>query len=222
MQHIVPILSITAVTHDVLKITTEKPVNYSFVPGQATMVSIHKIGWIGEERSFTFTCLPESDFLEFTIKTYTDHEGVTNELRDLVVGDELIVHDIFGAIKYVGEGVFIAGGAGVTPFIAILRQLYSTHAIGANTLLFANKTKADIILEAELKKILGDNCINILSDEAVKGYEHGQITEAFLKQYGGGIHHYFYLCGPPPMVEAIEKFLLHMQVDAKHIIKEQF
>jgi predicted ferric reductase len=30
---------------------------------------------------------------------------------------------MFGAIEYKGEGVFIAGGAGVTPFIAILRQL---------------------------------------------------------------------------------------------------
>jgi ferredoxin-NADP reductase len=118
--------------------------------------------------------------------------------------------------------VFIAGGAGVTPFLAILRQLYAKHAISGNTLLFANKTKADIILEAELKEILGDNCIHILSDEAVKGYEHGQITEAFLRQFGGGIHHYFYLCGPPPMVEAVEKFLLHLQVDTKHIIKEQF
>jgi len=222
MQHIVPILSTSAVTHDVLKIITEKPVNYTFTPGQATMVSIHKIGWIGEERPFTFTSQPENECLEFTIKTYPDHEGVTNELRELVEGDELIVHDVFGAIKYVGEGVFIAGGAGVTPFIAILRQLYAKHAISGNKLLFANKTKGDIILEEELKMMLGKNCIHILSDEAVKGYEHGQITEAFLKQYGGGMDRTFYLCGPPPMVEAVEKILIHLQVDAKHIIKEKF
>jgi predicted ferric reductase len=38
-------------------------------------------------------------------------------------GDELIIRDVWGAIEYKGEGVFIAGGAGVTPFIAILRQL---------------------------------------------------------------------------------------------------
>jgi predicted ferric reductase len=36
---------------------------------------------------------------------------------------ELIIRDVWGAIEYKGEGVFIAGGAGVTPFIAILRQL---------------------------------------------------------------------------------------------------
>ncbi|MBK9248306.1 MAG: flavodoxin reductase [Ignavibacteria bacterium] len=222
MQHIVTISSIRALTHDVLKIVTEKPANYSFAPGQATMVSIHKIGWIGEERPFTFTCLPGEDYLEFIIKTYIEHEGVTNELRDLTVGDELIVHDVFGAIKYEGEGVFIAGGAGVTPFIAILRQLESNHAIGNNKLLFANKTQDDIILEEELKKILHNNCINVLSDEAVKGYEHGQITEACLKHFCNQPHQYFYLCGPPPMIDAIEKYLLHLQVDEKYIVKEKF
>jgi predicted ferric reductase len=44
-------------------------------------------------------------------------------IRKLKHGDELIIRDVWGAIEYKGEGVFIAGGAGVTPFIAILRQL---------------------------------------------------------------------------------------------------
>jgi predicted ferric reductase len=42
-------------------------------------------------------------------------------IRKLKHGDELIIRDVWGAIEYKGEGVFIAGGAGVTPFIAILR-----------------------------------------------------------------------------------------------------
>jgi predicted ferric reductase len=45
------------------------------------------------------------------------------KIRKLKHGDELIIRDVWGAIEYKGEGVFIAGGAGVTPFIAILRQL---------------------------------------------------------------------------------------------------
>lgn len=49
--------------------------------------------------------------------------GVTNELLSLKAGDNLIVNDIFGAIHYKGEGTFIAGGAGVTPFISIFRDL---------------------------------------------------------------------------------------------------
>ena len=101
-----------------------------------------------EKRPFTFTCLPDDDYLEFTIKTYPSHKGVTNELLQLKQNDELILHDVFGAIAYKGEGVFIAGGAGVTPFISIFRFLRSKNEVGGNKLIFANKAKADIILEA--------------------------------------------------------------------------
>ena len=103
-----------------------------------------------EKRPFTFTCLPNDDYLEFTIKTYPSHKGVTNELLQLKQEDELILHDVFGAIAYKGEGVFIAGGAGVTPFISIFRFLRSKNEIGGNKLIFANKRKADIILKARI------------------------------------------------------------------------
>ena len=68
---------------------------------------------------------------------------VTNELGKLVVGDELILHSVFGAINYFGEGLFIAGGAGVTPFIAIFRQLKRQDILGNNTLLFGEWGKVN-------------------------------------------------------------------------------
>ena len=221
-QHIVKIKSIDKVTHDVLKIVTEKPQRYTFTSGQATDVSINKNGWEDEKRPFTFTCLPNNDYLEFTIKTYPSHKGVTNQILQLKKGDKLILHDVFGAIAFKGEGVFIAGGAGVTPFISILRYLQSKNKIDNNKLIFANKTKADIILEKEFTKLLGANFINILSDEKVHGYANGQISEDFIKANSGGVNKIFYVCGPPPMMEAIEKQLAHLQVDEKSIIKEAF
>lgn len=221
-QHIVKIKSIDKVTHDVLKIVTEKPQRYTFTSGQATDVSINKNGWEDEKRPFTFTCLPNNDYLEFTIKTYPSHKGVTNQILQLKKGDELILHDVFGAIAFKGEGVFIAGGAGVTPFISILRYLQSKNKIDNNKLIFANKTKADIILKKEFTKLLGANFINILSDEKVYGYANGQISEDFIKANSGGVNKIFYVCGPPPMMEAIEKQLAHLQVDEKSIIKEAF
>lgn len=221
-QHIVKIETIDKVTHDVLKIVTEKPKKYAFTPGQATEISINKNGWKNKKNPFTFTCLPEDNYLEFTIKTYPSHKGVTNQLLHLKINDELILHEVFGAINYKGEGVFIAGGAGVTPFISIFRNLESENKIGNNKLIFANKTKDDIILEDELKKLLGTNFINILSDEKVDGYANGQITKDFIKANCGGTNKLFYLCGPPPMMEAIEKQLADLNVDNKSIVKEAF
>lgn len=221
-QYIVKIKSLDKVTHDTLKIVTEKPEQYIFTPGQATEISINKKDWQNEKRPFTFTCLPDNDFLEFTIKTYPEHKGVTNELLQLNKNDELILHDVFGAIAYKGEGVFIAGGAGVTPFISIFRFLHSRNEVGNNKLIFANKAKADIILEQEFKNLLGKNFINILSDEKVNGYAYGYITEEFLKPNITDLKKKFYLCGPEAMMEAVEKQLSNLGVDAKSIIKEEF
>lgn len=221
-QHLVKIKSIKHITHDVLQIVTEKPKQYIFAPGQATEVSINKIGWKDEKRPFTFTCLPDNDYLEFTTKTYPLHKSVTNQLLQIKINDKLILHEVFGAISYKGEGVFIAGGAGVTPFISILRYLHSKNEIGNNKLIFANKTKADIILEQEFKKLLGNNFINILSEEKSNEYAYGRITEDFIKAKSGGINKIFYVCGPPPLMESIEKQLINLKVAEKHIVKEEF
>ncbi|MDD2279144.1 MAG: FAD-binding oxidoreductase [Bacteroidales bacterium] len=220
---IIKVKSVAKATHDVLRIITEKPPHYQYEPGQATELAINKPEWQNEKRPFTFTSLPQDDnYLEFTIKTYPQHKGVTNELLKLNEGDELIIDDPWGTIGYKGEGVFIAGGAGITPFISIFRHLKSINKIGGNKLIFANKAKADIINENEFQKMLGDNFINILSDEKIDGYAHGFITEDFLKQVISDTSKHFYVCGPPVMMDIVEKQLKHLNVDEKQIVKEGF
>ncbi len=221
-EYKIQVKSVDHVTHDVLKIKMDKPLQYNFNPGQATEVSINKDGWRNEARPFTFTSLPGDNYLELTIKTYPSHKGVTNELLRLKTNDELIIKDSWGTIGYKGEGTFIAGGAGVTPFISILRHLHSKNEIGNNTLIFANKAKSDIIHQHEFEAMLGKNFINILSDEKTDNYAHGYITEEFLKNNITDFNKYVYVCGPPPMMDAMEKLLLNLKIDKNFIIKEEF
>jgi ferredoxin-NADP reductase len=221
-QYFLKIKSVEKATHDVLRITTEKPQDYTFEPGQATDVTINKDGWQKEKRPFTFTCLPGDDHLEFTIKTYPSHKGVTNELLGLKSGDELIITDPWGTIHYKGEGVFIAGGAGITPFISIFRHLHTKNEIGNNKLIFANKTEGDIINKDEFKQIMGDNFINILSAEKTDRYAHGYISEVFLKKSVSNLNGYFYICGPDAMMDIIEKQLKNLGVAKELIVKEEF
>lgn len=222
MTQPVKIISIAHLTHDVLKVVAEKPAGLAYHAGQAVDVSINKPGWEQELRAFTFTSLPADEHIEFTIKTYPSHNGVTNEFLSLAAGDELVIGDVFGDIAYKGEGIFIAGGAGVTPFIAILKQLEKEGKIGNNKLLFANKTKADIILENTLNKILGSNFINILSDEKQEGYEHGFITAELIKKHKNNNAKYFYFCGPPPMMQAVGKHFAALGIPEEYIVKEAF
>ncbi len=135
-EHILKIISTEPVTHNVKHFRVEKPESYHFTPGQATEVAVNKPEWKNERRPFTFTSLNEWDHLEFTIKIYPERNGVTNQLGMLKAGDELLLHDVWGAIHYKGEGTFIAGGAGVTPFIAIFRQLRKDKKLGNNKLIF--------------------------------------------------------------------------------------
>lgn len=221
-KQVVGITSIQHITHDVLQIVTEKPDHFNFIPGQATEISVNKNGWMAEKRPFTFTSLPENDFLEFNIKTYPSLNSVTNKLLILKQGDELILHEVFGAIAFKGEGVFLAGGAGVTPFISILRNLRRRNEIDGNKLLFANKTKADIILEQEFNDLLGGNFVNILAHGILDGYEHGLITKDFLHRHIPETGKKVYLCGPPPMMHAVEKQLADLGFEDHQIIKETF
>lgn len=88
-------------------------------------------------------------------------------------------------------------------------------------LVFANKTKKDIILESELKSLLGTSVINILSHEKAEGYSHGYITEDFLKANIPAHYKNYYLCGPPPMMDAVLKQLSNLGVRESLITMEK-
>lgn len=206
-QHIVKVILVENITHDVCRIRVEKPDNYQFTPGQATEVAVNEGKWKEERRPFTFTSLNEDPFLEFSIKVYSDHEGVTQKIGSLKVGDELILHDVWGAIHYKGPGTFIAGGAGVTPFIAIFRQLNKDGKVDGNQLIFSNKTENDIILKSEFEKILGIQFINTLTQEESPGYDHGMIDKTYLQEKISDFKQNFYICGPDAMVQAIQSYL---------------
>jgi hypothetical protein len=220
-QHIVKILSVHPVTHDVRAYRIEKPSGYHFEPGQATDVSINKEGLQEEKRPFTFTSLNEYPYLEFTIKSYRDHPGVTNQLYQLKAEDELIIHDVWGAIQYRGEGCFIAGGAGITPFVAIFRQLYQDKAVGANKLLFSNKTTGDIIYHAEFDQILGKNAVYVLTSENNPAYRKGPIDKAFLQREIKDFTQPFYVCGPDKMVADLTKTLTELGAAPEAVVFEK-
>jgi len=223
--YIVKVLKTDFLTHNVKRFKVEKPVGYTFIPGQATEISINKTDLENELRPFTFTSLPDADHLEFIIKIYTGHQGMTEKLKDVHEGDELIVHEVFGTIRYEGPGMFIAGGAGITPFIAILRNLFfnelgKQNQMLGNRLLFANRTEQDIILGSELKLILADHYHDVI-EVSVSGGPGKRIDLELLRQYISPSTHYYYVCGPDKFTEAIVGSLTTLGIPKTQIILEQ-
>jgi ferredoxin-NADP reductase len=217
----VQILTIEQVTHDVKSYRVQKPEGVTFKPGQATEIFLDKEDWREEGRPFTFTSIPEDDYLEFTIKRYPSHQGVTNEIHQLEEGDFLILNEIFGAIHYKGQGLFVAAGAGVTPFISIFRQLKHKGELKGNKLLFGNKTSADIIREKELKEMLGDDFTNVLSDEKKDPYLTGFISRELIVDQLTTPGMNVYVCGPPPMMESVMDHLSALEIPEDNIITEE-
>ena len=220
-SHTLTIQKISPVTHDVNAYFLKRPDNFEFEPGQATDVCIELPDWKDEQRPFTFTNLPDSDQLEFVIKSYTDHKGVTNKLLDLKPGNALTIGDAWGAISYNGPGVFLAGGAGITPFIAILRNLYKQGKIAGNRLIFGNKSQKDIILKAEFEKMLGNNFRNILSEEKTDGFDHGFITKEYLEEQIDSFDQHFYVCGPEPFNDSVIKALNELGAKTERVVFEK-
>ncbi|MDC6405664.1 MULTISPECIES: flavodoxin reductase [Maribacter] len=222
MAHKINIQDIGFIRHNVLQIQTDRPSGYDFTPGQACEMSIDQPKWKEEKRPFTFTSLPDDGFLQFTIKVYPDHDGVTDQLQTLEQGDSLLISDSWGAISYQGPGIFLAGGAGVTPFIAIIKDLARKGNLEGNKLIFGNQRERDIILQSDFERWLGKDFINILSDEHSSKFPHGNIDKEFIKNHTENLDKKFYLCGPPPMMDSVYNALLELDVPKKNIITEDF
>ena len=208
------------VTHDVKRFILEKPEGYEIEPGFATEVTIDVLGFENEKRPFTFTSLNDDKVLEFTIKRYDNHDGITKKLHSLNPGDSLLLDDPFETIKYAGRGVFIAGGAGITPFIAILRDLKEKNELTGSKLIFSNKTYKDIILEKEFKNMFRDtpeNLVLTLTDEVNSNYENRRIDKDFLMEKINDLDQNFYICGPPKMGEELKSILSDIGANVENI-----
>jgi ferredoxin-NADP reductase len=220
-SYVVKVLNAFYITHDVKCFVVEKPEGYQFIPGQATEVAVNRPECLNLRRPFTFTCLQSQPYLEFMIKIYNDHKGVTNLLGGINTGAELVLHEVFGAIQYKGPGVFLAGGAGITPFISIFRDLYVKKQLQGNRLIYSNKTSDDVIMGKELRKMLKDNFINIITRENIIGYTGKRIDRHFLIENIVNFDQHFYICGTADFVKSISGHLIELGVNANSLVIEE-
>jgi ferredoxin-NADP reductase len=221
MHYNVNLLMSQFVTHDVKRFIISKPPGFSVVPGQGVELAINRPGLSGEGRPFTPTGLAGDRVLEFTIKGYADHAGVTQALHQLEPGADLLMSEPFGTISYQGPGVFIAGGAGITPFIAILRDMARRNELGRQTLIFSNKTPRDVICEKELRHLLGDRCMLLCTGVEAPGYIHRRVDRAFLEEKITDVDQRFYVCGPPPFMDAVNAALTDLGAHAESLVFER-
>ncbi|MEM8653520.1 MAG: FAD-binding oxidoreductase [Pseudomonadota bacterium] len=220
MPHSLTLRTVAPVTHDTRRYVFGRPADFDFAPGQAAELAICQDGWRDEARPFTFTSLQGDDEIEFVIKSYPSHKGMTEELADVEPGTVFEMDGPFGAIQDRGPGVFLAAGAGITPFIAILRARAQKGDLDDCHLIFSNKRERDIILRDEWRKMDGLRVDHVLEEEKAEGTHHGQVDAGFLRDRVQDTGQMFYICGPQPYVDAVRDALDELGIESDHIVTE--
>jgi propane monooxygenase reductase subunit len=232
-EAVAEVVSNDPVTHDMqhLVLRLIEPGEIKFFPGQYVDITIPGTD---ETRSFSManTSSRDGGRLEFVIKVYPD--GLFSHFLDttLQVGDRLELSGPFGVFT-LREGeddlVFIGGGAGMAPILALLRSMAERGINRKATYYYGARGRRDLCFEAELRalegKLPGFRYIPALSEPAPgdgwKG-ETGLITEVVKRHVDGLAGAHAYVCGPPPMVEAALPLLATLGVAEKRIYYDKF
>lgn len=220
MSHVIELLHTTQLTPDTKQYVFSRPDDYGFTPGQATELALEMDGWRDEGRPFTFTGHPDAPVLVFTIKSYFDHDGVTKKLWSLNPGQTVNIGDAWGAIEPKGAGVFLAGGAGITPFIAVLDELERSNSLKGSQLIFANATHRDIILRPRFEQMDGLET-KFITDDGDHADRAGRLDGAAIDALVSDFSQRFYVCGPPKMEDSIVEHLKWKGVSEERIVREE-
>ena len=153
--------------------------------------------------------------LVLLIKHYPQGQ-MTQYLKSLKAGDEMqfkgpIPKHPYKANQFEEIGM-VAGGSGITPMWQLIQEISSNPADRTKvTLLYGNKTEADILLREKFDEISKDDRFKIVYflDEASKNMkaEKGFITKEHMQKYLPGADKgekaKIFVCGPPPMLKAV-------------------
>jgi predicted ferric reductase len=205
-----------------------------YLPGQFHFLTFFRDPALPvEEHHWTISSSPaRKDFISSTIKELGDFTSTIGKTKP---GDTVSVHGPFGRFSCVlhpeeRDLVFVAGGIGITPLMAMLRHMRDSADTRSVVLLYANRNQDQIVFREELDRMAeGDRprltVAHILSGPG-EGWtgETGHVDRERIEKYCGRIldGKVFYLCCPPQMARDLITALRGMGVPRKRIRQEIF
>ncbi|MDT8991196.1 fatty acid desaturase [Curvibacter sp. APW13] len=219
-----------ALTHDIqcLRVRLDAPLHYK--PGQFAQLSLDALP--GQTRSYSFANPPDAQgVVEFFVRQVPGGAFTGHVHGNDLLGQRAHVQGPLGQF-WLRESdaplLFVAGGSGLAPVLAMLRALQQQGSARSVTVLFGARTQADLYGMDELRAMAAGwagafRLVPVLSEaQADAGWAGGRglVTEQLPQVVEPGMH--AYLCGPPAMVDAAHAALVGLGLARAHIHADRF
>lgn len=206
---------------------------FTFEPGQFCWINTGKTPFHKDRHPISISSAAYEEPgkpVEFTIRNLGDWSGtVVPALRP---GDRLWLdgpHGVFSADRHQGMGyVLFGGGIGIAPMRSICLTFAERGDARPVILFYAARDEASLIFLEEfeqLKTRMNLTVIAVLA-EAGDGWrgERGFVTEELVKKHLPKHHrrYQYFICGPPAMMDVVEKMLPKFGVPLENIQSEHF
>ncbi len=198
----------------------------AFLPGQYVNISVPGTD---QKRSYSFSNAPDDDVLTFLVKL-TPGGAMSEYLTTrAAVGDTISFTGPNGSffLRETDRPVLLlAGGTGLAPVLSMLRSMGAGSSIPRAHLIYGVSTDEDLValdqidaLAAQLPGLTWDHCVSDPNSTAEhKGYVTALIEPHHLNEGDVAV----YLCGPPPMVEAVRSHVAEAGVEPAGFYYEKF
>jgi propane monooxygenase reductase subunit len=230
-QATVEVVAKDRVTHDMVQLVVRlvEPADLKYFPGQYLDFEVP-----GRDATRSFSMATTSaagGLLEFVIKIYPDglFSGVLD--NEIAVGDRLAVTGPFGVFT-LRDGncplVFLGGGAGIAPILALLRTMAERGIDRRAVFYYGARSRRDLCFEKEIAELAtrlpGFEFVPALSEPDGEPWdgEVGLITDVVRRRESDLSGADAYVCGPPPMVEAALELLPALGVADKRVFYDKF
>ncbi len=201
-----------------------------FESGQFVWLTLRHSPFAMKEHPFSISSSPTlRGRLEFTIKELGDF---TRTIKDVAPGETAYVDGPFGAFsvdRHDAPGyVFIAGGIGIAPIASMLRAL-ADRRDARPLILFSGHSSWDraTLRESveELKERLDLRIVHVLEEphegwDGETGYLNAQMLDRHLPSERTDFE--YFICGPVPMIEAVERSLHELGIPMSKYHTELF
>lgn len=221
-------------SHDIVWIGLKlgEGVDLPFIAGQYVEVKIP--GTEDTWRSFSMANSPgEKNRVDLVIKIIPGGAFGTALKEGFSIGDPVEVRGPFGtfAARWSHRPmIMIAGGSGMAPILAILKDLAANRNKREVLFIYGARQYRDLILTDELEKLAAEHdwftYLPTLSEHDASdltwGGELGLVTEALCRRLPSTEGYEAYLCGPPPMIDAAIGILESGGCKPKYIFFDRF